>query len=126
MYFFILFSFCISIALYNIEISFQSSKMRFLFLIVSIGLFACQNNGKPIVKNSDTIKLKPRYTEAKTSDSMVITGAAQMLEYLPLLKGKTIALVVNQTSVINKTHLVDSLLSLGIKIKTIFADRAAF
>lgn len=114
------------IALYNIEIRFYPTKMRYLFLIVSIGLFSCQNKGNSNPKSSDTLRLKPRNTATKTSDSIVITGAEQTAEYLPLLKGKNVALVVNQTSVIGKTHLVDSLLHLGIKIKTIFAPEHGF
>lgn len=54
------------------------------------------------------------------------TGAEQTYLYVPDLKGKTIALVVNHTSTIGKTHLADSLLSLGIKIKTIFAPEHGF
>ncbi len=53
-------------------------------------------------------------------------GAAQLDLYLPSIKNKTIALVVNQTSTIGNQHLVDSLLSLGIQIKTIFAPEHGF
>ena len=53
-------------------------------------------------------------------------GAEQTNLYVSDLKGKTIALVVNHTSTIGKTHLADSLLSLGIKIKTIFAPEHGF
>jgi len=56
----------------------------------------------------------------------VIVGAARLSEYLPLLKNKTIAMVVNQTSMIGQVHLVDTLLSLGIKIKAIFAPEHGF
>ncbi len=54
------------------------------------------------------------------------TGAEQTNLYVPDLKGKTVALVVNHTSMIGKIHLADSLLSLGIKIKTIFAPEHGF
>lgn len=54
------------------------------------------------------------------------TGAEQTNLYVSDLKGKTIALVVNHTSMIGKTHLADSLLSLGLKIKTIFAPEHGF
>jgi len=40
--------------------------------------------------------------------AQVIPGAYQTQKYLPALKGKQVALVVNHTSVINKTHLADS------------------
>ena len=54
------------------------------------------------------------------------TGAEQTQNYLPLLQNKQIALVVNQTSTISQTHLVDSLLQLNIKIKSIFAPEHGF
>ena len=54
------------------------------------------------------------------------TGAEQTNLYVSDLKGKTIALVVNHTSMIGKMHLADSLLLLGIKIKTIFAPEHGF
>lgn len=51
-------------------------------------------------------------------------------EYLQLLEGKTIGVVANQTSVIFKenghTHLVDSLLSLDVNIKKVFAPEHGF
>lgn len=56
----------------------------------------------------------------------IILGAERTNEYLPDLKGKKVALVVNHTSMIGKIHLVDSLLKLGIKIQTIFAPEHGF
>jgi len=60
------------------------------------------------------------------SNAQIKTGATQLNEYLPLIKSKKIGLVVNQTSVIGKTHLVDSLLTLKINIKKIFAPEHGF
>ncbi len=51
--------------------------------------------------------------------SQIIPGAYLTEQYIGILKQKNIALVVNPTSVINKTHLVDSLFKLGIKLKVI-------
>jgi len=56
----------------------------------------------------------------------IITGAEQTEQYLPYIEGKKVALVVNQTSVINRTHLVDSLLKLNIDIQKIFAPEHGF
>ncbi len=53
-------------------------------------------------------------------------GAESMDEYLPLLKGKKIALVVNQTSLVGKTALPDTLLKLKIKVKKVFAPEHGF
>ena len=46
-------------------------------------------------------------------------GDMQIDKYLPLLKGKNIGIIANQTSLLGKTHLADTLLSLHINIKTI-------
>lgn len=54
------------------------------------------------------------------------TGAEQMNLYLPALTGKRIALCVNQTSRIGTTHLVDTLRSMGIDIRLIFAPEHGF
>ena len=55
------------------------------------------------------------------------TGAEYFEKYLPLLKGKSVGIVTNQTSIVDqKTHLVDFLLSKNVKIKTIFAPEHGF
>jgi uncharacterized protein YbbC (DUF1343 family) len=54
------------------------------------------------------------------------TGAEQTEKYLPLLKGKRIAVVANPTSVIGKTSLIDSLKSLDIQIVKIFGPEHGF
>ena len=58
--------------------------------------------------------------------SQAIPGAYQTETYLPELKGKSVALVVNHTSMIERTHLADSLLALGIQVKRIFAPEHGF
>jgi len=54
------------------------------------------------------------------------TGAAQLGLYLPRLQGKRVGLVVNQTSVVGQTHLVDTLLRHGVQVRTIFAPEHGF
>ncbi len=56
----------------------------------------------------------------------IITGAERVALYLPQLKGKKVALVVNQTSVVKNKHLVDTLLKLGIDVKVVFAPEHGF
>lgn len=46
--------------------------------------------------------------------------------YLPLLEGKRIAVTANHTSQIGQTHLVDSLLQLGIEVVKIFGPEHGF
>ncbi len=56
----------------------------------------------------------------------VKTGAEQPEKYLEQLKDKNAGLVVNATSYIHNTHLVDSLLALGVRVKKIFAPEHGF
>ena len=59
-------------------------------------------------------------------DTTIVVGAEKTTEYLPLLKGKRVAVVSNQTSVIKNVHIVDSLLSLGVDIKKVFSPEHGF
>ena len=65
-------------------------------------------------------------TSCAQNSSGIKTGAAQTELYINLLKNKNVAIVANQTSVIKNTHLVDSLLSLGIKITQVFSPEHGF
>ncbi len=53
-------------------------------------------------------------------------GALQQDRYLPSLKGKNVAVFANQTSVLGNTHIVDTLLKRGVKIKIIFGPEHGF
>jgi len=55
-----------------------------------------------------------------------LPAAFQTEEYLAYLKDKSVGMVVNQTSTIDKTHLVDTLRSHGIEIKKVFAPEHGF
>lgn len=57
---------------------------------------------------------------------IIEVGAQQTQQYLPLLQGKGVAVFANQTSTIQQTHLVDSLLKLGIQIVKIFGPEHGF
>ncbi|MEP7323223.1 MAG: DUF1343 domain-containing protein [Saprospiraceae bacterium] len=48
-----------------------------------------------------------------------LAGASDLQAYLHLIKGKRVGMVVNQTSILGKHHLVDSLLKLKINITKI-------
>jgi uncharacterized protein YbbC (DUF1343 family) len=60
------------------------------------------------------------------NNNTVITGAERMAVYLPMLKGKAIAVFANQTSMVNGTHLVDTLISSGINVVKIFGPEHGF
>ena len=54
-------------------------------------------------------------------NTRIVPGAERTQLYFPMLEGKTVAVVANQSSVLGNGHLVDSLLKSRIKIKTVFA-----
>ena len=56
----------------------------------------------------------------------IIPGAERMDQYLPLLKGKNVALFANQTSTVGNSLLVDTLLKRGIKVVRIFGPEHGF
>jgi uncharacterized protein YbbC (DUF1343 family) len=56
----------------------------------------------------------------------VVVGAERTDLYFHLCQNKKIGLVVNHTSLINHTHLVDSLLLSGFNIQTIFSPEHGF
>ncbi len=73
----------------------------------------------------------------KQNQANPVVGANQLELYVPMLQGKNVSVVANQTSVIFKhhredssvqeyTHLVDSLLSLGVAIKKVFAPEHGY
>ena len=107
-------------------IIFKPFKSTYLFLFLSLNfqLISCAQ------KPQETIKPKT------TTSTIIKTGAERTGLYLDVLKGKNIAVVANQTSVLEKrneqkeerefVHLVDSLLSLGINVKKVFAPEHGF
>lgn len=62
--------------------------------------------------------------EPQASD--IIVGAEQAEKYLPQLKGKNVALVVNQTSRAHDQHLVDYLLAQSINVTKVLAPEHGF
>lgn len=65
---------------------------------------------------------------ALTVQAQIRMGAEQTEKLIPLLKGKRVALVVNQTSVvgIRQTHLLDTLLALQTDVRKVFAPEHGF
>ena len=56
----------------------------------------------------------------------LIVGVAQSDIYLPMLKGKRIAIVANQTSMVREKHTVDILVELGLDLKKVFCPEHGF
>ncbi len=63
---------------------------------------------------------------AAFSQNTVRLGAERIEVYLPELSGKKVGMVVNQTSIMGNTHLVDTLLSRGVNITGIYAPEHGY
>jgi len=61
-----------------------------------------------------------------TPTAPVVTGAEQIDSYLSLLEQKRVGILTNHTAMVGQTHLVDTLLALGVDITTIFAPEHGF
>ena len=92
---------------------------RHILTMVILALFAtsCAQN-----KSADSAK------KSASEDSVIAlrTGAECMERYLPLLEGKRVALCGNQTSVVGKTHLVDTLLARKVNLVKLFCPEHGF
>ena len=84
-----------------------------VLLLLSCCLLACQVDSKS-------------QTDAPAAAAAFKTGAEQPELYLPLLKGKRVGVLVNQTSLIGQQHLVDELLRHGVNVVSIFAPEHGF
>lgn len=92
----------------------------FSFLACSSSQQSAQNQ---LVSENTQTKLAPNQQQSQTP---IVVAAARFDAYLGFLKNKRVAMVVNQTSMVNQTHLVDTLLNLGVKVNKIFAPEHGF
>ena len=83
-------------------------------------LSACSHNSRAAQSNTE-VKYCEKEQCSKEARCNVIVGAARTYKYFPLLEGKRVAIMANQTSVIGDVHLVDSLHRAGINIVGIFS-----
>lgn len=64
--------------------------------------------------------------ETNVSDDRITPGAERMDKYLPILDDKSVAVVANHTSLVGKTHLVDTLIAHNINLVKIFSPEHGF
>jgi uncharacterized protein YbbC (DUF1343 family) len=84
-----------------------------LLLLLSCCLLACQPDAD-------------RSGAQQQAEAELQTGAEQLQQYLPLLQGKRVGVLVNQTSLVGGQHLVDVLLANKVNIVSIFAPEHGF
>lgn len=68
--------------------------------------------------------ISPAYPQAVTKT--IVPGASRFVLYKPAIKNKRIAIVANHTSVVGKTHLLDTLLAQGYKVVKVFCPEHGF
>lgn len=54
------------------------------------------------------------------STQLILPGAFQMEQYLPLLENKRVAIFTNHTAMLGKVHLIDTLVKRGVHIQKLF------
>jgi uncharacterized protein YbbC (DUF1343 family) len=98
----------------------------FLLALSNCGVRRSTTSNNPQPTTNSTVVDKPAVPVVKNPGNQLLTGADQTEKYLPYLKGKRVAMMVNQTSIIGSTSSVDSLSRLGIKIVKIFGPEHGF
>ncbi len=96
-------------------------KLKIFVAIILLSQLNCGTKSS-IEENTSSLALEKEEVEEKK----IQVGAAHLDKYLPLIKDKTIALVVNQTSEIQGTHLIDTLLNHNVKIEVIYSPEHGF
>lgn len=74
------------------------------------------------------IETPSQKTKIKTEQpaNSIVPGAERLNVYVPMLKGKRVAVFANHTAMVGKKHLVDTLLKLGVNIKVAFGPEHGF
>lgn len=69
---------------------------------------------------------KSKTVTSEPESAKILTGAEQLDVYLPLLKGKKVGLMANQTTIVGDKHLVDVLLENEVDLKFAFIPEHGF
>lgn len=95
----------------------KSFKLMILFSFLIASTVFCKNPKQNL------------FPEGVMSQEVILPAADQPEVYLPLLEGKRVGLVVNQTSILkgsNTMHLVDFLMMEGVDVKKVFVPEHGF
>ncbi len=96
------------------------------FLSAAVGLASTQKAKLFPNLNYYSDEVAPRRQSDFLTAKEPITAADQTAAYLGYLKGKKVGVLINQTSIIGQTPLVDSLVALGVDIVRIFGPEHGF
>lgn len=113
--------------------------LRIPLLILIIGIWGCNpasnTQTNPTSPEDSTQSLPeaqpvntPKITLEPPVENKAVTIGAEVLiqSHLAALKGKKVAVIANHTTLIQGTHLVDTLLASGVQIQKVFAPEHGF
>ena len=92
-----------------------------LLCVMAVGLYAYSE-----ISENEIAKVESAVQKTEQTTIPLKVGAERMEVYLPLLQGKNVGVVGNQTSVVKQTHLVDTLIKRGVSVKKIFTPEHGF
>ncbi len=89
--------------------------MYYLFWLITFVILSCSCQSAT-----------PDNSKKTTAEPAVVLGAEQFEKYLPLILDKNVGLVINHTSLVGDTHLLDTLIELEVPVKKIFSPEHGF
>lgn len=99
---------------------------KFFFVPLCFALFAGNCSAQKQKSKTPTNNQEVKTKTEQINVSPITPAAERLNEYLPLLKGKRIAVFANNTAMVGNIHLVDTLQKLGVNIKTAFGPEHGF
>ncbi len=102
--------------------------MKRLFSVLILSMLAASFSSCSTAKQNQNLTSVGTKNSSSVQEATIIPAADQLSNYLPLLKGKKVGLMGNQTSVVGvqKEHLVDVLLREKVNLKFAFAPEHGF
>lgn len=102
---------------------------RLALAVAAVVLTACSCTARNTTGDAANSSQQHSPTLSATGDkaeATVVVGAARTDRYVPLLRGKRIALLSNQTGMVGDRHVLDIMLDHGLKVTTIFSPEHGF
>ncbi|HRO43312.1 MAG TPA: DUF1343 domain-containing protein [Flavipsychrobacter sp.] len=82
--------------------------------------------GSAFILNGAFATAQTTHYEKKQKEEKIIPAAALMNDYLPMLEGKKVALLINQTATVGERLLLDTLLSRKVNVVKVFVPEHGF
>jgi uncharacterized protein YbbC (DUF1343 family) len=89
--------------------------LKSIFILL---IFSCEQAEATIPSTDPPVNILP--------NEPTITAASYPEKYMPMLEGKKVGIVGNQTSMVDETHLVDTMIASGINVIRVFSPEHGF